>query len=400
MRKARFTEEQMVAIIREADREPVSVVAKRHGISEQTIYTWRKRFGGFQTNDIRRLKQLEVENARLKKLVAERDLKDRDHEGSRRKKLVSVPARRRQVAYSRERGLSARRACTLFKVARSALSYQGRKPVRDASVIERMRELSAQYPRYGYRRIRIFLGRDGYRMSPGRAYRLWRAAGLQLPRKRPKKRLAAARSRPQAPCGPNQVWSYDFVFDHCANGQQLKCLTVTDEFTKEGLAIDVDGRIRSARVIEVLSRLVSTRGTPAFLRSDNGPEFVSKALLSWIVAQGIGTALIEPGKPWQNGVTESFNGKFRDECLSLEWFRSRAEAKVIIETWRRHYNEVRPHSNLGYLTPNEFAAQAARLAPCNATGRGAAVNGASAPRPVAEPSPRGQMQPAREAISS
>ena len=246
-------------------------------------------------------------------------------------------------------------------------------------MVARMRELSAQYPRYGYRRIRIFLGRDGYRMSPGRAYRLWRAASLQLPRKRPRKRVAAARPRPQAPCGPNQVWSYDFVFDHCANGQQLKCLTVTDEFTKEGLAIDVDGHIRSARVIEVLSRLVSTRGAPTFLRSDNGPEFVSKALLSWIVAHGIGTALIEPGKPWQNGVTESFNGKFRDECLSLEWFRSRAEAKVIIEAWRRHYNEVRPHSSLDYLTPNEFVAQAARPAPRNATGRGAAADGASAP---------------------
>jgi putative transposase len=191
-----------------------------------------------------------------------------------------------------------------------------------------MKELAAQYPRYGYRRIRIFLGRDGYRMSSGRAHRLWRAAGLQVPRKRPKKRLGAARPRPQAPCGANQVWSYDFVFDHCANGQQLECLTVTDEFTKKGLAIDVDGRIRSARVIEVLYRLVIAPGVPT-LRSDNGPEFVSKALLSWIVAQGIRTALIEPGKPWQNGITESFNGKFRDECLSLEWFRSRAEAKVI-----------------------------------------------------------------------
>jgi putative transposase len=158
---------------------------------------------------------------------------------------VSVPARRRQVAYGRERGLSARRACTLFSVARSALNYQGRKAANNAPVIERMKELSAQYPRYGYRRIRIFLGRDGYRMSPGRAHRLWRAAGLQVPRKRPRKRIAAGRPRPQAPCGPNQVWSYDFVFDHCANGQQLKCLTVTDEFTKEGLAIDVDGRIRS-----------------------------------------------------------------------------------------------------------------------------------------------------------
>jgi putative transposase len=158
------------------------------------------------------------------------------------------------------------------------------------------------------------------------------------------------------------------------------------------LAIEVDGRIRSPRVIEVLSRLVSERGAPLYLRSDNGPEFVSRALLKWIVDQGIGTALIDPGKPWQNGATESFNGKFRDECLSLEWFRSRAEAKVVIESWRRHYNEVRPHSSLGYLTPAEFAArireQDAALRP--ATGRTAAVCRASALRPVASPSREGQ----------
>jgi putative transposase len=304
------------------------------------------------------------------------------------------------VAYGREQGLSARRACTLFSVARSALCYESRKASKDAAAIERMKDLSARYPRYGYRRIHIFLGRDGHRMSPGRTYRLWRAAGLQVPRKRPRRRVAASRPRPAAPTGPNQVWSYDFVFDHCANGQKLKCLTVTDEFTKQGLAIDVDGRIRSPRVIEVLSRLVSARGAPAFLRSDNGPEFVSKALLSWIVARGIGTALIEPGKPWQNGVAESFNGKLRDECLSLEWFRSRAEAKVIIETWRRHYNEVRPHMSLGYLTPNEFVARQADPASRQATGRAAAACGAFAPRPVAQPPRQGQTEPARVAVSS
>lgn len=306
---------------------------------------------------------------------------------------MSVPARRKRVAYGREHGLSARRACTLFSVARSALCYESRKASKDAAAIERMQALSAQYPRYGYRRIRIFLGRDGHRMSPGRTYRLWRAAGLQVPRKRPRRRVAASRPRPEAPCGANQVWSYDFVFDHCANGQKLKCLTVTDEFTKEGLAIDVDGRIRSPRVIEVLSRLVSARGAPKFLRSDNGPEFVSKALLTWIVAQGIGTALIQPGKPWQNGVVESFNGKFRDECLSLEWFRSRAEAKVVIETWRRHYNEVRPHMSLGYLTPAEVVARQRNPASRQATGRAAAVCGAFAPRPVAQPPRLGQTEP-------
>ena len=137
--------------------------------------------------------------------------------------------------------------------------------------------------------------------------------------------------------------------------------------------------------------LVSERGAPIYLRSDNGPEFVSRALLKWIVDQGIETALIDPGKPWQNGTTESFNGKFRDECLSLEWFRSRAEAKIVIEAWRKHYNEVRPHSSLGYLTPAEFVARLkqndAALVP--ATGRAAAVDGASAPRPVASPSRKG-----------
>ena len=191
-------------------------------------------------------------------------------------------------------------------------------------------------------------------MSPDRAYRIWRQSGLQVPRKRPRKRVAGSRPRPLPVTGKNQVWAYDFVFDACANGQQLKCLTVVDEYTRESLAIDVAGSIRSGRVIEVLTKLVSEHGAPQHLRSDNGPEFVSKAVLKWLVASNINTAHIDPGKPWQNGLDESFNGKFRDECLSLEWFRNRAEAKIVIETWRRHYNEVRPHSSHGYLTPAAF----------------------------------------------
>lgn len=144
------------------------------------------------------------------------------------------------------------------------------------------------------------------------------------------------------------------MFDSCANGQPLKCLTVIGEHTREALAIDVAGSIRSERVIEVLSRLVSERGAPKALRSDNGPEFVSIRLLQWASDQGLQMALSQPGKPWQNGTDESFNGKFRDECLSMEYFRNRQEARVVIEQWRRHYNEVRPHSALGYLTPAQF----------------------------------------------
>ncbi len=163
--------------------------------------------------------------------------------------------------------------------------------------------------------------------------------------------------RVHTPFKVNMGWAYDFVFDTTATGQQLKCLVVIDEYTRECLAIDVAGSIRSKRVIEVLSRLVSVHGAPLFMRSDSGPEFVSQAILEWIASAGIAAVFNDPGKPWQNGTDESFNGKFRDECLSVEWFRSRREAKVVIEAWRQHYNEVRPHSSLQYLTPMEFKQQ-------------------------------------------
>jgi putative transposase len=268
--------------------------------------------------------------------------------------MVSAPGRRRQVAFAKGRGLSMRRACALFGTARSGLRYVARRALADAPVIARMRELAARYPRYGYRRIRIFLARDGHAMSPDRCHRLWCAAKLQVPRKRPRRRIATGRPRPTAPAARNHVWAIDFVHDHCANGQKLKCLTVVDEWTRECLAIDVAGWLRSSRVIDVLARLVSAHGAPTHLRCDNGPEFVSRAILSWLVEAGIGTAFIDPGKPWQNGTNESFNDKLRDECLSLEYFRSRAEAVLTIEAWRGHYNHVRPHSSLDYLTPEQF----------------------------------------------
>jgi putative transposase len=217
-----------------------------------------------------------------------------------------------------------------------------------------MRELAARYPRYGYRRIQVFLARQGHALGADRTHRLWRQAGLQVPRKRPRRRLELRRPRPLPATGANQVWAYDFLFDACANGQQLKCLTVIDEYTRECLAIDVAGSIRSHRVIEVLAKLVGVHGAPKYLRSDNGPEFVSRAILRWLAGENIDTALIDPGKPWQNGTNESFNGKFRDECLAMQWFKNRIDAKILIEHFRREYNHVRPHSSLSNLTPVEF----------------------------------------------
>lgn len=277
--------------------------------------------------------------------------------------MVSAQVRRSQVLFVHRRGLSLRRACALLSVSRSTLGYRSRMQVKDASLLERMRTLAGRYPRFGYRRIQVYMARDGHPMSPERMYRLWRMAGLQVPRKRPRKRVAQSRPRPLPPTAACQVWAYDFVYDACADGRQLKCLTVVDEYTRECLAIDVASSIRSGRVVEVLSRLVSHHGAPQIMRSDNGPEFVSKAILEWIAREKIDIAHIDPGKPWQNGTNESFNGKFRDECLSMEWFRNRMDAKILIEAWRRHYNEDRPHSALGQMTPLQFKTKLSQQSP-------------------------------------
>ena len=252
------------------------------------------------------------------------------------------------------RGLSQRRACVLIQLPRSTFYFEPAQPIKDAPIIEVMRRLAAERPRFGYRRIRILMAREGYPMSEERCYRLWKAAGLQVPAKRPRRRARGQDPRAFCPLGNNVVWAIDFVHDACANGQKLKCLTVIDEYSRECLAIEVDGALRSSKVIDTLNRLISHYGKPVYLRSDNGLEFISKAILQWLMEQGIQPINNAPGKPWQNGNNESFNGKFRDECLSAEWFRSRKEAKVLIEAWRRDYNQHRPHSSLNYLTPSEF----------------------------------------------
>jgi putative transposase len=178
-----------------------------------------------------------------------------------------------------------------------------------------------------------------------------------VPSKKPKKRYRSQNRQPFVATGPNQVWAYDFVFDGCANGDKLTCLTMVDEFTKESLCIDVAGSIRSKRLIQLLEQLIQERGCPMVLRSDHGPEFVSIALLQWAADRGLRNLLIEPGKPWQNGTNESFNGKFRDECLAMNWFYSRDYAKVFIKSWRKHYNAVCPQSSLEYQIPLEFVSQ-------------------------------------------
>jgi putative transposase len=245
----------------------------------------------------------------------------------------------------------------LLQVARSTLKYESRMEARDADLELKLREVATQHPRYGYRRAWAVLRRKA-EVNIKRVRRLWRKLGLSLQRKRSRKRVRAKGVRTVPAAAANHVWAYDFVHDACANGQKLKMLTVIDEYTRECLEIVVAGRISSSKVIEVLSRLMTQYGRPAFLRSDNGPEFIAGKVKQWLKQSGVETVYIEPGKPWQNGSNESFNGHFRDECLNREWFRTRAEARVLIESWRGEYNERRPHSSLNYLTPAEFKSAA------------------------------------------
>jgi transposase InsO family protein len=206
--------------------------------------------------------------------------------------------------------------------------------------------LASQFGRYGYRRITALLREAGWAVNVKRVERIWRREGLKVPQKQPKKgRLwlndgSCIRLRPAR---PNHVWSYDFVEARTHDGRKFRMLNLIDEFTRECLAIRIDRRLRSTDVIDVLSDLFILRGVPDHIRSDNGPEFIAKAVREWIAAVGAKTAYIEPGAPWENGYCESFNSKLRDELLNGEIFYSLAEAKIIIESWRRHYNTKRPH---------------------------------------------------------
>jgi putative transposase len=276
--------------------------------------------------------------------------------------MVSAQARRDQVRYARSRGLSCRRACALIGVARSSLSYESRLIERDRRLGRQLRVIARANPRFGYRRARAVLASKGIEVNAKRVHRVWRGQQFQVPRRAARKRIRSTGLRPVPATRANQVWAYDFVHDGCANGQKLKMLTIIDEYTRYCVAIEVGARINSRQVIEVLTRVMSVHGAPEHLRSDHGPEFVAKAIKQWLRESAVATAYIDPGKPWQNGVNESFNGKLRDECLNLEWFATRAEAKVKIESWRVRYNRARPHSSLDYQTPARVMEKALALA--------------------------------------
>ena len=252
-------------------------------------------------------------------------------------------------------GLSQRRACRLAELTLSTWQYAPRRRAR-AGLRERLKELAAARRRFGYRRLHALLRREGWRVNHKAVHRIYVEEGLQV-RKRKRKRVARAERRPLlVPQARNERWSMDFQHDLLATGQRLRTLNIVDDFSRECPAIEVDTSLPGARVVRVLNRLAETRGLPREVILDNGPEMIGKVLDQWAWRNGVRLHFIDLGKPTQNAFIESFNGRFRDQGLNENWFLDLADARQIIEAWRLDYNSSRPHSALGYATPQEFAA--------------------------------------------
>jgi putative transposase len=255
-----------------------------------------------------------------------------------------------------ETGISERRACRLVGVHRWTYRYRERRRD-DGALRERLKGLAHRWPRFGYRRLAVLLRREGYAGNHKKIFRLYTAEDLKVRRKR-KKIRSRVRTAPLAvPSKPNERWSMDFMQDCLANGRRFRVLTIVDDFTRECPAIEVDTSLPGARVVRVLEKLAFTRGLPQVIVSDNGSEFTGRVLDAWANRQGVRLHFVDPGSPMQNAFVESFNGKFREECLDLHWFTDLADARERIETWRMEYNTIRPHSSLDDVTPAEFASR-------------------------------------------
>lgn len=256
-------------------------------------------------------------------------------------------------------GVSERRACTVTAQPRSTQRYESAPSDDEKRLVARMHELVREHPRFGYRRIAALLRADGFRANAKRIYRIWKQEGFKVPRKpRKKRRLGASANGVTRRCAsaPNEVWAWDFFHDRLADGRAVKWLACIDEFTRECLLLEPRRSIKARDAVAMLRGVMKKRGAPAHLRSDNGPEFIASAMRTFLANSNVETLYIEPGSPWQNGFAESFNSRVKDELIGTEMFTSLIECRVVGGDWKDSYNRRRPHSALGYLTPEAFAA--------------------------------------------
>lgn len=383
MKRSRFSEEQIIGILKEQEAGAVTAdVCRRHGISNATFYKWKAKYGGLEVSEARRLKALEDENARLKKLLAESMLNEAGLRDLLGKKWSGPAAKREAVAHLRNRfEMSERRACAVIAADRAMIRYRSIRPD-DRALRARLRSLAQERRRFGYRRLFILLRREGETSGITRLYRLYREEGLAVRKRRARRKAIGTRAPILVAARPNARWSLDFVHDQLDGGRRFRVLNIVDDVTRECLAAVPDTSISGLRVARELTALVAQRGEPGMIVSDNGTELTSNAVLKWAQDTKITWHYIAPGKPIQNGYSESLayaslrlNGRMRDELLNETLFTSMAQARAVIAAWVADYNTTRPHSALGYQTP---AAHAANLK---------AMGLVSPPVPGSEPGP-------------
>lgn len=273
--------------------------------------------------------------------------------------MVKPVGRKRLVGYLRTQyGISERRACRVIPISRKAIRYRSQRHQADTALITRLKALGEQYPRYGYLILHSLLRSEGLVVNRKRTYRLYTGLGMQVRTKR-RKKLSRPRIPLTVPDKPNQRWSMDFIHDQLSDGRRFRILNIVDDYSRVCVAQLVDLSISGVRVVRCLEQIAESRGLPNILVMDNGPEMTSKAMFFWSRNSGVKLHFTQPGKPTQNAFVESFNGKFRDSCLNLQWFRDLHDARRIIDQWRDHYNTERPHSSLGYKSPIDFERKAA-----------------------------------------
>ncbi|TAZ67157.1 IS3-like element ISRle4 family transposase [Rhizobium ruizarguesonis] len=356
MKRNRFTDEQIIGILKEHEAgTPVSELCRKHGVSDASIYKWKAKFGGMEVSEAKRLKTLEDENTKLKRLLADAMLDNAALKDLFGKEVVTPAAKRKAVAHlMSHHEMSERRACKAIGFCRMTVRYETRRDD-DHELRERMKALAHERRRFGYRRIHVLLRREGHLVNHKRLFRLYREEKLTVRKRGGRKRAIGTRAPMLVPMVANDRWSLDFVSDQFTDGRRLRILTVVDDCTRECLALVADTSLSGLRVARELDRIIEERAKPRMIVSDNGSEFTSNAILQWADRTKVDWHYIAPGKPIQNAFIESFNGRLRDEFLNETLFSSLAHARSALSNWRSDYNDQRPHSGLGWLTPAEFA---------------------------------------------
>ncbi|MDP4218517.1 MAG: IS3 family transposase [Bacteroidota bacterium] len=357
MKKTRFTETQIVGILKQQEGGiPTKELCREHGISAATFYNWKSKYGGMEASDVKRMKELEEENAKLKRMYANLALDNEILKDLFTKKGWALPPKRQYTEeLMEERGISVSRACKIVSLPRSQFYYTSKKD--DTAIISELEDLAYKHPSYGFRKLSAYLRRAGHPYNHKKVYRVYKLLKLNK-RRKGKRRLPARVKQPlQQQQQTNATWSMDFMSDSMVGNRKFRTFNVMDDCSREALAIEIDTSLSARRIIRVLEKVTALRGMPASLRVDNGPEFTAAVFEQWCSDKQIKIQYIQPGKPMQNGYIERFNRLYREAVLDAYLFFDLDQVRQLTAEWMEEYNLRRPHESLNNLTPDEWNKQ-------------------------------------------